>query len=107
MWAPCSSICSSVGGMRTISRGPRRKLLEHRLAGAAEEDRPQVLAQLIEVLVAQHLALLVDHAMAVEEAEGRRQAAVVDELHHRIQLVEPVLQRRAAEDQGEGRLAVP
>ena len=36
--------------------GPRRKLLEHRLARAAAEDRPQILAQLVEVLVAQHLA---------------------------------------------------
>ena len=83
---------------------PRRKLLQDRVAGAAEEDAAEPLAKLIEVLVAQHLALLVDHAMAVEEAEGRRQAAVVDELHHGVQLVEAVLQRRAAEDQGEGRL---
>ena len=64
--------------------GPGRKLLEDRLARAAAEDRPQIFAQLVEILIAQHFPLLVHHAMAMEEAEGRRQAAIVDELDHRI-----------------------
>ena len=63
------------------------------------------LAQLAQVLVAQHLALLVDDAVLVEEAEAGPEPAVVDELHDRIQLVEPVFQRRAGQHQGESRLA--
>ena len=76
--------------------GPRRQLLQHRIARAAKQDRPQILPQLVEILVAEHLSLFIDDAVTMKEAEGGRQAAVVDELHHRIQLVEPVLQRRAA-----------
>ena len=100
-------MCSSsllVGGRNADDlAGARRQLLQHRLAGAAEEDRPQVLPQLVQVLIAQHPAVLIDHAMAMEEAEGRRQAAVVDELDHRVEVVQAVLQRRAGQHQGEGR----
>ena len=103
MWASCK-FALLVGGRNADDlAGAGRQLLEHRLARAAQQDRPQVRPQLVQVLVAQHLALLVHHAVAVEEAEGRRQPAVVDELDHRIQLVQPVLQRRAAEDQRERR----
>ena len=57
----------------------------------------------VEILVAQHLALLIHHAMAVEEAEAgpsRRSSMNCD---HGIEVVEPVLQRRAGEHEREAR----
>ena len=84
--------------------GPRRQLLKHRIARAAKKHRPQVLPQLVEILVAQHLAFFIDDAMAMKETESRRQAAIVDELDHRVQLIQPVFQRRAAQDECERRL---
>ena len=74
--------------MRTILVGPGRKLLKHRLASAAAKDRPKIFAQLVEVLITQHLSVLIDHAVAMEETKSRRQAAVVDKLDDRIQLVQ-------------------
>ena len=63
------------------------------------EHRGKALAKLREVLVAQHTPLLVHHAMMVEEPERRPKAAVIDELDHRVQLVQPILQRRAGQGQ--------
>ena len=91
--------------MRTISVVRGGRSLQHRLRACAAAGRARaVLAQLGEVLVAEHLALLVHHAVPVEEAERRPQPPVVDELHDRVELVEPVLQRRAGEHQREPRL---
>ena len=87
--------------MRTISVVRGGSWLQDRFARAPQQDRLQVLSQLGQVLVAQHLAFFVDDAMAVEEAKGRRQPAVVDELHDAVQIVQPVLQRRARQHQGE------
>ena len=83
--------------------GPRRELREHRLARAAEQDRAEPLAQFVEVLVAEHPALLVDHPVAIEEPEGRHQPAVVDELDHRIELIEPIFQGRSGKHEGKRR----
>ena len=85
-------------------RGARRQLQLDAVARAAEQDRRQGLAQLAQVLVAEHLALLVHDAVLVEEAEAGAQPAIVDELHDGIQLVQAVFQRRAGEHQGEARL---
>ena len=81
----------------------RRKLLAHRFARAAQQHRLQVVAQLGQVFVAEHLALLVHDAVAVEEAKRRAQPAVIDELHDGVQLVEPVFQRRARQHEREPR----
>ena len=80
-----------------------RQIAHHRCPGASEQDRLQLLAQIGKFLVAQYFALFVHNAMPVEKAEGGSQPAVVDELDHRIQIVQPVLQRRAGQNQGERR----
>ena len=84
-------------------RGARRQFEPDAVARAAEQNRLERLAQFAQVLVAQHLSLLVDDAMPVEKAKAGAQPAVVDELHDRIQIVQPVFQRRAREHQGESR----
>jgi hypothetical protein len=70
--------------------GARRKLLQDRLASSAQQHRREPRAQLLEAVIAEHLASLVDDAVSVEEPEGRPQPAIVDELDHGVQLVEPV-----------------
>ena len=42
--------------------------------------------------------------MAVEKPKGRPQAPVIDKLHHREELIQPVLQRCAGQYQGKGGL---
>jgi hypothetical protein len=64
----------------------------------------QPLAQIVQILVPQDLAALVDDAVAVEEVKGRGQTPIVDELRHGVQLIQAVLQRRAGQHQREGRL---
>jgi hypothetical protein len=59
--------------------GARRQLLEDRVPGAAQKDRRQTLADLVEAAVADHLAALVDRAVALEEAERGAEAALVDD----------------------------
>jgi hypothetical protein len=81
----------------------RRQLPQHHGARSTEEDGAQVTAQLVEVLVAQHAALLVDNPMPVEETERGSQLPGIDELDHRVQLIQPVFKGSAREHEGEGR----
>ena len=70
---------------------------------AAQQDRLQRLADLVEVVIADDLADLVAHLVLVEQAEGRPEAEAIDELDDGDQFLQPVLQRRAGEDDGVGR----
>ena len=84
-------------------RGARRQLREDHLSGSAEQDGRQAPAKLVEIPVSQHASLFIRHSMRVEEAERGAKLAVVDELHYRIQLVQPVFQGRACQYEGKGR----
>ena len=79
---------------------PLGKLLEHLVLGAADEDRLERLGDFREVAVADHPAAVVDVLVPVEEAEHRPEAEAVDELDDRVQLFQPVLQRRAGQHDG-------
>ena len=84
-------------------RRARRQIFHHRAARAAQQNRSQALAQPLEILVAEDFAFLVRDAMAVEEPERRTESPVVDELHDREEIVEPILERRAGEHEREWR----
>ena len=103
MCESCRSSCSWVGCDADDFIRARRELLAHRLARAAKQHGLKVFAQLGQVLVAEHLALFVDDAVPVVEAKCRAQPPVVDELHDRIEIVEPVFQRRARQHERESR----
>jgi len=72
------------------------------LASPPQEDGPEIFPEGVEVFVPQDLALRVDDAVAIEKAEGRAEAAVVDELDDRIEVLQPVFERRPGKDEGEG-----
>src|ERR1041384_1706290 len=55
--------------------------------GGAEQPRAEPRAQLLEAVIAEHLASLIDDAVAVEESEGRPEPAIVDELDHGVQQI--------------------
>src|SRR5438034_9341820 len=80
-----------------------RELLAHGLARTAEQHRLEVLSQLGQVLVAEYLALFVHNAVTVVETKRRAKPPVVDKLHNRVQVVEPVFERRARQHEGEPR----
>ena len=79
--------------------GAWRQLLLDRTACATEQDRRQVFPQLGEILVAQHLTSLINNAVMMEKTKAGPQPPVVDELHHGIQLIQPILQRRPTQRQ--------
>src|SRR5262249_4502779 len=80
----------------------RRQFQANGIAGAAQQYRSQVLAQLLEILVSQHLSLLIDDAVLVKEAESWSEPSLVNELHHRVQVFQAILERRAGKNQREG-----
>ncbi len=57
---------------------------------------------MIEVLIADDLAELVELLVLVQQAEGGAEAEAVDELDDGDEFLEPVFQRRAGEDDGVG-----
>ena len=57
--------------------------------------------QLIQIFVADHPARIIHNAVSVKESKARPQAAVVNELHDRIQLVDAVFQRSSGQHQRE------
>jgi hypothetical protein len=79
--------------------GARRQFFNHFAAGAAQQDRFESFAQMVQIFVAQQLASFVHHLVAVEEPERRSQAPLVDELHYGVKFIQPVFQRRAGEHQ--------
>ena len=81
----------------------RRQFQPYTLARSPEQDRLQGFSQLPKILVAENLPFLVDNPVAIEKSEARAQPAVVDKLHDRIQVIQPVLQRRSRQNQGEPR----
>ena len=74
-----------------------RQLGEHLRSRAAEEDRFEPLADLVQVAVAGQVPFLVQHAVVLQELERRAEPAFVDELHDAVELFELVLQWRAGE----------
>ena len=79
------------------------QLVEHLVLLPAQQDRLQRLADLVEVLVADHLAVVVADLVLVQQAEGRPEAEAIDELNDGDQLFQPIFQRRAGQDDGIGR----
>ena len=80
--------------------GAGRQLRQHLRPRPPQQDRRQLLADLVEIAIAQQFAVLVEHAMIVQELEGGAEPAVIDELHDAVQLFELVLQRRAGQHDG-------
>ena len=93
-----------MGGIRRISRGARRKIFHHALAGTAQQNRFQLSPQFVQVLVAHQFAFFIHHLVAVKKPKGRPQPPVVDKFHHRKQFLDPVFQRGAGQDQRKGGL---
>ena len=54
----------------------------------------------VQAAITEQVALLVLHAVLVQEAEGGTQPAPVDELHHGKELFQLVLEGRAGKDEG-------
>jgi len=52
--------------------------------------------------IANHLAIFINHAVLAQKTVSRPQPAVVDKLHHGIQLLQEVFQRRSRQHQGKG-----
>ena len=84
-------------------RGTRRQIAHDRAARAAQQHGLQILAQPVEVPVAEHLAFVIHHAVPVEKPESRAESPVVDELDDGEKIVEPVLERCSGQHQREGR----
>ena len=76
------------------------QLLEHFVLRAADQDGLERLGNRRKVAVADHPPALVDVLVPVEEAEQRPEVKPIDELDDRVQLFEPVLQRRAGQHDG-------
>ncbi len=83
---------------------PRRQFAEDRIAGAAQQDRPEPFAELPKALIAEHLPFVVPQLMAGKETKSGAEPPIVDEFHHREQFVEPVFQGCSGEHQREGRV---
>src|SRR5262245_26944672 len=77
---------------------PLRQLPEHLGPRAAQEDRGQLAPNLVEVPVPGQVPLGVLHPVLVQELVRRPEPPIVHELHDRVQLFQPVLQRRPGED---------
>ena len=80
--------------------GPLRQFLQHLGAGAPQQDRRHPVVNTVQTAIAQQVALLVLHAVLVQEAEGGTQSASVDELDHGEKFLQFVLQGRAGEHEG-------
>jgi hypothetical protein len=78
------------------------QLFEDRRLASPQHDRGQCLANLLQLAVADDAAAFVALLVFVEQAPGRAEAMLVDELDDRDQLLEAVFQRRAGEHQGVG-----
>ena len=78
------------------------QLVEHHVLLPAHQDRLEGLADLIQVLVADHLADVVVDLMIVQQLEGGAEPIAVDELHDGDQLFQAILQRRSREHDGIG-----
>ena len=72
-----------------------RHLQGHLLLRAADEPFTGSLAHLIKILIADHLAAIVGHDAVGAELPVGAEAIVVGKLHHGIEFLELVLQRRA------------
>jgi hypothetical protein len=91
-----------VGGCDVKDFGvPRGELFHNEVFGAAEEDRPQSLAEFIEVLIAENSSFFVLNAIAIKEAERGAQLSSVDELHHGEEFFESILHGCSGEHEGE------
>ena len=80
---------------------PRRKLLHDRRASPTQHHGSQLLPELAQVLVAEHLASFRYDSVRVVKLKRRPELALVHELDHREQIVEAILERRAGERERE------
>src|SRR5260370_17978276 len=69
----------------------------------AEQHWLEFFAYLGQILITEHFALFIHDAMMVVKTKRRAKPPVVDELHDRIQFVEPVFERRARQHEREPR----
>ena len=74
-----------------------RQVLQYFSSRAPQQYRRQLFVNAVETAITDQGSLLILRAVLVEEAERRTQAAAVDELHHRKQLLQFVLERCPAE----------
>jgi hypothetical protein len=91
--------CFAISEVACVSA--RGQIAHHRTACPAQQDRFEVFSKQIEILMAEHFALVVGDAVAVEESERGAEPPVVDELDDGEQIVQPILQRRAGQHQRE------
>lgn len=83
---------------------PLRELAKHLVLLPPDHDRFQELPHGLQLLVSDHLAVVVDDPVVVDEPEQGTQAAPVDEFHDRVQLLDPVFEGRPGQHDGEGGL---
>src|ERR1019366_3251376 len=81
----------------------RRELESYGLARSAKQDRPEPMAEIVQVLEASERAILVAALMPMKKAKAGAEPMGVDEGDHRVQVIEPVLQRRARQHESEAR----
>ena len=79
---------------------PLRQLVEHLAFLAAQKDRFERLADLVQLRVADDFAVIVANLVGFEQAKGRAQAKAIDELHDGDEFFEPIFQRRPRQDDG-------
>ena len=78
--------------------GAGRELEPNRVARAPKKDGGESSAEIVEVFVAGELPALVEAVVAMVETKVRTEALRIDEADDRVEIVEPVLERRARED---------
>ena len=83
---------------------PLRELVKNLGLAPAQENRRQCLADAVEVSVPNDPADFVHDLVTVEEPECGAEPMLVDELHDGGQLLESILDWRASEDDGVGRV---
>ena len=79
---------------------PARELLLHVLLATAEHDRRDTLRELVQIAVAERAAPVVQLVELPVEAKERTEEVGVQELDDGVDLVDPVLERRAGQDEG-------
>ena len=88
------------GGNADDFRGARRQFFDDRLAGAAQQDWLQCVAQLIQIPVAQQPAPFIHDPVPIEKPKCRPETAIVDEFNNRIEFIQSILKGRAGKYQG-------
>ena len=73
-----------------------RQVLQHLAPRTTQQDRRQLLVNLVEPAITDQGSFFILRAVLMEEAKRRTEAAAVDEFHHRKQLLQFVLKRRSA-----------